>query len=51
MVVQTEYANGGTTIRVTIGTKNRLVELGSKNESYDDIIKRLLDEHDSRLNK
>ena len=34
-----------TTIRVTEETKERLVKLGSKNESYNSIIMRVLDKY------
>ena len=33
-----------TSIQVTIETKERLVKLGKKDETYDDIIRRLLDQ-------
>jgi|EPASupsiteSAE347_1022098.scaffolds.fasta_scaffold47250_3 hypothetical protein len=38
-----------TTIRLSDPTKERLGRLGSFGESYEDIILRLLDEHDSHI--
>lgn len=35
-----------TTIRINTTTRDRLVELGKKNESYDTIINKLIDEHE-----
>lgn len=35
-----------TTIRINKSTRDRLVEIGKKSESYDVIINRLLDEHE-----
>lgn len=35
-----------TTIRINTSTRDRLVELGKKNESYDTIINKLIDEHE-----
>lgn len=32
-----------TTIQISLDTKSRLDKLGFKNDSYDDVIKRLLD--------
>jgi hypothetical protein len=34
-----------TTIRITDKTRDRLVEVGKKNESYDSCINRLIDEY------
>jgi predicted DNA-binding protein len=38
-----------TTIQLTVETKKRLDDLGTKIDTYEDIIKRLLNEHE--LNK
>lgn len=35
-----------TSVQVSIETRERLIKLGSKNESYEDIIKRLIDFYD-----
>ena len=35
--------NEPTTIRLSMETKNRLDKLGAKGDSYEDIVKRLLD--------
>jgi hypothetical protein len=35
--------NGKTNIQVSRSTRNRLADLGKKDDSYDDIIVRLLD--------
>jgi len=40
-----EVPNMDTTIRITDKTRDRLVEIGRKNESYDHCINRLIDEH------
>jgi len=37
--------DSGTQIRITFGTRGRLVEIGKKNESYDACINRLIDEN------
>lgn len=34
-----------TTVTIAIPTRNRLVEIGRKNESYDEIINKLLDHY------
>lgn len=34
---------GKTTVQISIETRNRLMELGKKGDSYDDIIRRLLE--------
>ena len=49
MATQTEQIDG-TTIRVTIETRDRLAKLGAKNDSYDDIVKRLLDQNEVSKN-
>lgn len=46
MVTQVEIPKDDTTIRIKLDTKHRLDLLGAKNDTYDDIIKRLLDEND-----
>jgi predicted CopG family antitoxin len=46
MSVNTESQIEYTSIRVSIDTRKRLNELGNKNDSYDDIIKRLLELQD-----
>lgn len=38
-----EKMDGKTNIQVSRSTRNRLAELGSKDDTYDDIIVRLLD--------
>ena len=38
-----EIMSGKTNIQVSRSTRNRLAELGKKDDSYDDIIVRLLD--------
>lgn len=42
MVTETEKPEKST-IQVTLDTKKRLDELGGKNDTYEDIIKKLLD--------
>ena len=37
-----------TTIRVKRNTKKRLEEIGKKNDSFDDIINKLLDNYDKK---
>ena len=39
-----DQEKGKTNVQITIETKDRLVALGGKGDSYDDVIKRLLDE-------
>lgn len=46
MSTNTESKVEYTSIRVSIDTRQRLNGLGNKNDSYDDIIKRLLDLQD-----
>ena len=36
-------ATNTTTVRITIETRDRLIALGGKGDSYEDVIKRLLD--------
>ena len=39
--------NNVTSLRVTRETRNRLADLGSKDETFDEIIQRLIDFHES----
>ena len=38
--------NNSTTIRISIETKKRLIELGNLEDSYNSVIERLLDAYD-----
>jgi hypothetical protein len=38
----------GTTLTVSVTTKNRLLRMGHKGETYDQLICALLDEHDKK---
>lgn len=42
---------GTTSIKIQMSTRDRLVELGKKNESYDTIINKLIDEHEQHAAK
>lgn len=42
---------GTTSIKIQMSTRDRLVELGKKNESYDTIINKLIDEHEKHAEK
>lgn len=46
MKVQTDKTSEATTIRISAETRERLLKLGSMPDSYDDVIKRLLDKID-----
>ena len=41
------YMNDSTTIRISIETKKRLIELGNLNDSYNSVIEKLIEEHDN----
>jgi hypothetical protein len=45
MPQQTDDAMAATSLRVKTETRDRLNEAGFRNESYDDIINRILDEN------
>jgi len=45
MTEQTQDVMAATSIRVTTDTRDRLNAAGLRNESYDDIINRILDEY------
>lgn len=45
-----QKAKAKTSIQISVETKDRLIKLGKKSETYDDIIRRLLDQQ-SRKNK
>ena len=38
--------NDSTTIRISVDTKKRLIELGNLDDSYNSVIEKLIDEHD-----
>jgi len=46
MTTQSQMQETTTTIRVTFDTRNRLAKLGSKDDSFDDILKKLLDQNE-----
>ena len=46
MTTQSQIQEVTTTIRVTIDTRNRLAKLGSKDDSFEDILKKLLDQNE-----
>ncbi len=47
----TSQEMGTTSIKLQTNTRDRLVELGKKNESYDTIINKLIDEHEKHAEK
>lgn len=46
MVLRHGVSASRTTVQITTETRDRLIALGGMNDSYEDVIKRLLDERD-----